>query len=212
MMKAFILIATFFAAITVMAEDHVVRSPDGKLAVTVTAGSDGAIAYTFQADGKTLIQSSSLGLDFGEPVKMPSAGWRVVKAATRSVDEVWKPLWGKRVIVPDRYSETTIEMQGQGSPFDRFNVRVRAYDDGFAFRYEIPREARGKPSQAVKDLTTYNFAGDYTAWFYNGENHNLGPDKLSAVSGNRRPVMTVKAGEDAYMAVHEADLRSCQPL
>jgi alpha-glucosidase len=89
-------------------------------------------------------------------------------------------------------------------------VVLRAYDDGVAFRYRLP-EVKG---QAVSsgELSSFNFAGDYTAWFYNGENHNLGPEPLSAVSGIRLPVMTVRAGHNAYLAVHEADLRSGEPM
>jgi len=204
----FFVLVVFVAAPFVLADDHVTRSPDATLELTMAAASDGSLAYAFKADGKALIKSSPLGLDFGGTGKMPSGDWRVVKASTRSIDEVWKPVWGKRTNVPDRYNETIIEMQGPAKPFDRLNVRVRVYDDGVAFRYEIPAEANGQESKATKDLTGYNFADDYTAWFYNGEHHNLGPDKLSAVSGNRKPVMTLKAGDDAYLAIHEADFRS----
>ena len=70
-----------------------------------------------------------------------------------------------------------------------------------------------EPSEeVVGESTQYNFAGDYTAWFYNGEFHNLGPDKLSEVEGERQPVMTIQAGEHQFMALHEADLRMGEPL
>ena len=39
----------------------------------------------------------------------------------------------------------------------------------------IPQEA--EPSEeVVGESTQYNFAGDYTEWFYNGEFHNLVSD------------------------------------
>jgi len=62
------------------------------------------------------------------------------------------------------------------------------------------------------ELTRYDFAGDYTAWFYNGEHENIGPEKLSVSNGKRLPVMTIKADSDIYLAIHEADLTSGDPL
>lgn len=62
------------------------------------------------------------------------------------------------------------------------------------------------------ELTTFNFAGDYTAWFYNGERHNIGPERLTETDGERLPVMTVKAADDLYLAIHEACLDEGEPL
>lgn len=190
----------------------VVKSPDGTLAASVFFSADGQLKYAFAADSKPLIAASPLGLDFGKAGKMPGPGWKAADVARRSVDSVWKPLWGKRAVVADRFNEAVVELRGPGAPFDRLRVAFRVYDDGLAFRYEIPREAVGTAAKAAADLTGYHFAGDYTAWFYNGEHHNLGPDALSAIQGTRSPVMTVKAAPNAYLALHESDLRSGMPL
>jgi alpha-glucosidase len=102
--------------------------------------------------------------------------------------------------VPEHFQEATLDLT-------TYRLTARAYDDGIAFRYELPPGFAGTNEQ-----TAFNFAGDFTAWFYNGERHNLGPEKLSASEGRRQPVMTVKAGDNAYLAVHEADLREGAPL
>lgn len=178
----------------------------------LTADTSGTFGYSLEAQGTPLISHSALGLDFGPTGKAPSSGWQISKSTPRTVNSTWKPLWGKHAIVPDRHQESTIELTGPGAPFDQISITVRAYDDGIAFRYAIPQNARGKKTTATGDLTAYNFAGDFTSWFYNGEQHNLGPDKLSSLKGNRQPVMTVRAAENAFLALHEADLRSGEPL
>lgn len=94
---------------------------------------------------------------------------------------------------------------------DTLKIVFRAYNDGLAFRYVVP-ETEKQSVEIKQELTQYNFAGDYTSWFYNGEYHNLGPDKLTEVDGNRLPVMTIQAGENQYMAVHEANLTEGEPL
>jgi len=167
-----------------------ITSPDKKLIVVVKETSDENIKYTFTANGKQLIDESAVGLD-----GVGKINWQ--QASTKSVKQTWKPVWGKRAIVPDEYNEALIDLQA-------YKIRVRVYNDGFAFKYE--------GADAVKELTQFHFAGDYTAWYYNGENKNIGPEKLTDADGARMPVMTVKADADHYMAVHEANLESGEPL
>lgn len=205
------LIGCVFATATA-AEPIVLKSPDGKLLFTVIPGKDGQLTYSVSAQKESLISASSLGMDFGAAGQLPSDGWKIQQVERRKVKRTWEPVWAKRSVVPDRYNEVEIVLTGTNAPFDKFKIIARAYNDGVAFRYEIPIDAKGAPVKATGELTGFSFSGDYTAWFYNGEQHNLGPDKLSGVNGNRRPVMTVKAGEQAYMALHEADLRSGNPL
>ena len=139
-----------------------------------------------------MINASPLGLQGLDQPQFAST-------AHRSVNTVWKPVWGKRAIVPDVFHELTLDLTS-------YRLVARAYDDGVAFRYEVPA------GKATGELTQFNFAGDYTAWFYNGEHHNLGPEKLSAAAGRRLPVMTIKVDEACYLAIHEADLPSGDPL
>ena len=61
-------------------------------------------------------------------------------------------------------------------------------------------------------MTQFNFGGDYTAWYYNGEHANIGPEKLSDCNDKRLPVMTVKVDDNNYMAIHEANLSWGEPL
>ena len=215
-MKSFISCCAVFLVLhgphNALAEPVKVTSPDGRLVLVLDAEDSGCLAYTLTAQGTPLISRSALGLDFGPAGKAPANGWKIADTKHRSVNSTWKPLWGKRALVPDRFRESTIELSGPGAPFDRITLTARAYDDGVAFRYAIPKDAKGMPAKATGDLTEYNFAGDFTAWFYNHEQHNLGPDKLSALTGNREPVMTVQAADNVFLALHEADLRSGEPL
>ncbi|SDD05373.1 glycoside hydrolase family 97 protein [Niabella drilacis] len=167
-----------------------VASPDGKLVVTIWESGEGRILYRFSANGRPLISSSGLGL---ETVAQP--GWTSVQK--KRVNQVWKPVWGKRSLVPDVYNEAVIDLA-------IYSIVFRLYNDGFAFRYD--------GLAAEKELTQFQFSGNFTAWYYNGENRNIGPEKLEDAEGTRLPVMTVKAGDQDYMAVHEANLKTGEPL
>jgi len=169
------------------------QSPNGKLLVTLSYSDPKSVFYTLTAYGKTMIETSALGLDSLNQAQF-------IRSTRRSVNTVWKPIWGKRTTVPDQFNEITIDLKA-------YQIIARAYNDGIAFKYVLPSGNR-----STKDLTQFNFAGDYTAWFYNGERHNLGPDKLTDVDGQRLPVMTIMANDQAYLAVHEADLQEGEPL
>jgi alpha-glucosidase len=174
------------AAIAMAVEPVDVTSPDGRLSLTFTVAADGGVTYAFRADGRELIKTSRVG--FG--------GGTLAGNSRRSINDVWKPLWGKRAIVPDRFNEVTLDLK-------TYRTVARAYDDGVAFRHV---------GGAGQEKTQFNFAGDYTAWFYNGENPPIGPEKLSGTDGKRLPVMTVKVDDHCYVAIHEADLVRGEPL
>ncbi|WP_316834196.1 glycoside hydrolase family 97 protein [Pedobacter nutrimenti] len=165
-------------------------SPDGKLKVLFTSDPDGVVSYSLIADGRLLMQPSRMGLNVS---KVPVFKLKQSKL----VQKVWRPVWGKRSIVPDVYREITMVS-------DVYTIRARAYNDGIAFRYE--------EGQSESELTEFNFAGNYEAWYYNGENHNIGPEKLQDAKGIRRPVVTIKASDQQYMVIHEAGLESGEPL
>ncbi|TAL06854.1 MAG: glycoside hydrolase family 97 protein, partial [Verrucomicrobia bacterium] len=185
-----LLITALFSGSTAFAATVAVESPDGHLKLTIEVAADGAVTHALAVDGKPLISPSPVGF----------AGGRFAGVTRREGNSVWRPVWGKRSVVPDRCREATLNL---GS----YQLQARAYDDGVAFRYVFPGQ---KPTGA--EATAFNFAGDYTAWYYNGENHNLGPEKLSSANGKRLPVVTLKTDDGDYLALHEADLPEGEPL
>lgn len=186
-------------------------SPDGKLEMQFLQADKGTFGYTFSVNGKTVIDFSPVGYRLKGGTKVPSAGWVVENSRFRRVRSVWKPVWGKREIVPDRFNEVCLRLSpARGNTSLALVFTARLYNDGLAFRYEFPFPETGNPWE--KELTGYCFSGDYTAWYYNGEQANLGPEKLSETEGNRRPVMTVQVDQNCFLALHEADLRAGSPL
>jgi alpha-glucosidase len=185
-----VLLATLFGGSAAFAETVQLDSPDGHLRLTFDIAADGHVTQALAVDGKPVILPSPVGF----------AGGHFVGVKRSVGDSVWKPVWGKRSVVPDRYREATIDL---GS----YQLQARAYDDGVAFRYVFPG---AKPTGAEE--TAFHFAGDYTAWYYNGENPNIGPEKLSVAKGQRRPVATIKTDTGNYLALHEADLVEGEPL
>jgi len=187
-------------------------SPNGKLSLTIEIADAGNISYSLTINKRLIINKSPMGYELENGIKLPSSGWLLEDSEENSVNSEWRPVWGKRAIVPDQYNELLLNLTGPDpSSLTSLRIEARAYDDGVTFRYSIPSTEKNILSPAA-ELTRYDFAGDYTAWFYNGEHENIGPEKLSVSNGKRLPVMTIKADSDIYLAIHEADLTSGDPL
>jgi alpha-glucosidase len=188
------------------------RSPNRNLEIQIQLSKESDLTYSFKAGNKALVANSSLGYAIENKSILPSAGWKLENLIQNSVSSEWKPVWGKRALVPEKYNEFILDFKSTDiSGLHSLRLEVRAYDDGIAFRYSIPSGEK-KTAIASSELTKFNFAGDYTAWFYNGENANIGPEKLSETNGKRFPVMTIMADKDNFLAIHEADLTTGDPL
>lgn len=192
-------------------EKYSLRSPDKKNQITFTQSKDGSYQYQVYAGKKQWILPSLLGLKLTDGSMIPSAGWTVDDVAYQKIDTEWTPVWGKRQVVPEVYNQMTVHLSSTNASPRKMQILFRAYDEGVAFRYLLPGST-GENKIIDTEITEFNFAGDYTAWYYNGENHNVGPEKLSESEGIRRPVMTIKADETHYAALHEADLADGDPL
>lgn len=135
-----------------------VSSPDGRLEITVT-DADG-LRFAVSVDGKPVVVPSTLGLAFkGDVTLGPKA--KIVGSASRENDSTWANRFGTEAKVRDRFKESTLTLR-EG---DRtFGLIVRAYDDGVAFRYDLPIESKLGDFVVTDELTEIEFADDYPCW------------------------------------------------
>ena len=179
------------------------KSPDGKATVTVETLTDGVPSFSLTVDGTDVISQSRMAFRTAQG-NVPGTGWQQGKLKKSKHKGVWKPIWGKRAVVPEVYNAVTIPYS-QGS--QSISLELRAYNDGMAWRC-----TNEKGETTWTETSNFNFAGDYTAWYYNGERHNLGPEPLTKARGERTPIMTIEATKKLYLAVHEACLYKGKPL
>lgn len=189
-------------------------SPDGKARVVISRTGDGTPVFNLSIDGKTVLQESRMAFEVPEVV--PNDHWNVVsRSGVEKHREVWRPLWGKRESVADCYNARRITFASASATtkgLGTLTYEVRLYNDGMAWRCINETAKKDDATTTWKDVSDFCFADDYTAWYYNGEYHNIGPERLSESEGERRPVMTVKADEGLYLALHEAYLLKGKPL
>ncbi len=129
-----ILLAAFCLQMSVKAEDFTVASPDGSLKATVSLTEEGKLSYTVSRDERIIVDESPLGLKLSSTDL--TEGLELVEAVSGSVDDSYSLPVGKRSQYRDCCNTLSV-MTKKGSW--KQEVLFRVYDDGFAFRYAIPK-------------------------------------------------------------------------
>lgn len=189
------------------AQPILINSPDQQIRASAGIDETGVFRYSLEAFGQEMIHSSAIAIQTSS-VTIPGPGWKLIQQETTTTNSIWKPIWGKRSVVPDQYRQTVFELQGPED--ERLNVKFRVYHDGIAFRCEVPSSSSIELNS--NDRSEFRFTGDFITWGYNGENHNHGPELISSITEKREPVITMQAGPSVFLALHEADLRQGEPL
>ncbi|MFN7938191.1 MAG: glycoside hydrolase family 97 catalytic domain-containing protein [Bryobacteraceae bacterium] len=132
------LTAFLFAAL-LAAEPVVVSSPDGRVKLSVGV-EDGKAVYSVSFDGKVVLRPSGLGLVLEGAARLDSH-FAMGKVTRSSGDASWRPVYGERAVIPDRFRAADVEFVETIAPKRKLHVLFRAYDEGVAFRYMLPEPA-----------------------------------------------------------------------
>jgi len=127
------------------------------------ASPDGRLVYSFQLvnkspqyavsfKGKALIERSAIGLVFEESGAF-GQNIKPGKAIISDKEEKYELVVGKTRLVDDHYREAIIPLEEAVAPFRKINLAVRAFNEGIAFRYEIPLQ-KNWDSYALTDENT----------------------------------------------------------
>jgi alpha-glucosidase len=191
-----------------------VVSPDSTLLVKsfISDTLEHQLQYSIWFNQKEIIRSSGLELDLQgmAPIR---TGLKVLNARTETVNEKWDRVWGKSKSVVNNYNQLVLELQETGKPKRRINFYIRAYDDGVAFRYELPVQPGLDTIVLNQDKFAFRFTQDHQIWasywntFHLSQEVEFTRSKLSDIkSGNivGSPLL-VNAG-DAWVALLEANV------
>ncbi len=209
---ALIFLGWSLSAGSVSAAEQRLASPDGGLAVIVS--NDHGLHFSVEADGKTVLTNSPLGLEFKDGTKLGPAAV-IIKTRTKKHDGQWENRFGNRRVVSDRWRELQLTLEEPGVPPRTFGLMVRAFDHGVAFRYDLLARSGLGSFVLTNELTEFHFADDYRCWA-GGESEcaeNQYPQtKLSAIPAGKpghpfRSVLPLLVETPAgCIAIAESDL------
>ena len=203
----------FVVAQAAGAQDNMqtVASPNGRNSVSL-ATREGGLFYALKRDGKDLLFPSRLGFAFrGAPALRDTL--RITGATRRSYDSTWTQPWGEVARVREHYNELRVSVQETGRRSRKFDVVVRAFNDGIGFRYEIPSQD-GLTDVVIQDeLTEFNFADNPRAWWIPSDHSRLDRSEMlwssspvSRLDSVQTPITTESTDGRTFMVIHEANL------
>ena len=129
-----------------------VKSPDGRIVVSIDAGSK--IAWSVIDQSNVIITPSgmSLTLDNGEVLGDHP---HIISAKTATVNTIINTPFYKKKSIIDNYSELTLQCEGD------YGIIVRAYNDGAAYRFFT----RKKDEITIhSEEANFNFESDYNCF------------------------------------------------
>ncbi|MGE0352791.1 MAG: glycoside hydrolase family 97 protein [Gemmatimonadales bacterium] len=188
-----------------------VTSPDGRNQVTVELR-NGRLTWSLARDGRPLILPSQLGFEFrGAPALRD--GLRITDTTRQSHDEWWTQPWGEVARVRDHHNELAVSVEETAPPGRRFTLRVRAFDDGVGFRYEVPAQPGLGTFEISDELTEFALADNARAWWIpsnrprkdrSEELYSSAP--VSTLDSVQTPLTLETEDGRTFMVIHEADL------
>src|SRR6266542_288793 len=200
------------AVITVRAAAQArVGSPDRRNEVQV-AVHDGRLSYSVRRDGKPLITPSQLGFVFrGAPALRDSL--TIVDSSRATFDETWTQPWGEVARVRNHYNELKVVVQETAAPRRHFTLAVQAFNDGVAFRYEVPAQPSLGDFEITDELTEFALADNARTWWIASNRPRLdrseqlwseGP--VSTLDSVQTPLTMEFRGGKTFVVIHEANL------
>ena len=200
------------AALVVEAADPItaeLKSPDGRVAVTVAVrdvGSEkGGLFYSVSCRSNPILTESRLGFTLKSGPALVS-GFTIVRLDRGSHDETWKPVYGERSSYRDHYNQLVVELQETEASRRLLILTFRAYNEGVAFCYTLPKQPAMERVSIAKENTEFRFTADHTTWAVYSAQGNYAKVTLSQIKpGCERP-LPVQIADDCYAAIGEAKL------
>ena len=138
-----------------------VMSPDEKLKVDIYLGRDGSLSYSVSEEDTTVVENSSLGFMLEEDDLAQMLTF--VSKTESSNSGSYQNMTGRNSTVPYSYKEITLTFSGTLYYLD---ITMRAYDDGYAFRYGIRgmNDAADDTVTVLSEETEFALPQDSLTW------------------------------------------------
>lgn len=194
-----------------------VSSPDGTVTSDIVMDYAGNLSYTVKKENVTVVEKSALGMTIAED---DFRLLTVEKQDGKKVSGSYENITGKHSKVDYECNETTITFKGWSFYLD---VIMRAYDDGYAFRYNVRAIDGGDGVITVlEENTQFALPEDTTLWTqpYSGITTGINDGNYFAYEGSydkkksddlsgeyiSMPMLYKVKGTGYYSLITESDL------
>ncbi|MDO8341874.1 MAG: glycoside hydrolase family 97 catalytic domain-containing protein [Cellvibrio sp.] len=190
-------------------------SPNGEIIFSINDDA-GVPSYSVKYRGEEVIQKSRLGLEFKDADGF-ARDLKIAQHVTSSSDSTWEQPWGEQRVMRDHHNELLVTFTGIRNSKKTMNLRVRVFDDGLGFRYEVPDQKnispkRDKRIDIIDEKTEFVIPSPdkTTAWWIPSRNWNRYEFLYRTTSirdlDRAHTPLTFKLPSGVHLSIHEAAL------
>ena len=186
-------------------------SPDGQTRFVVSV--ENGISHSVYYHNVAVITASPFSLEFAQSAPL-CENFTIEKQSRQSVNETWKPVYGKHAVIANHYNELTLVLRETRFPGRALEMIYRAYDDGVAFRYRFPDPTMQEELKLKHEYTSFVFNNDHPVWMADYNSFTTSQEKefrkahLSDIGDDNLiglPLL-VNVDDKVYAAITEANL------
>ena len=213
-LKALLILLTVSALPCFAQAQLELKSPDGNLTFNFRLTPEAPV-YSLRYKGHLLVGDSRLGLALQHTSDL-GPGLKMLKIKRNKINENYELLVGKTSKVLNRHNELIIPMTESAGDKRQLTLRIKAFNDGLAFRYEFPEQKQLNALVITEEKSEFNIQGDpkVTTLFWGDYNnsheglyHKLAYSQIKPDTLMDMPALLEYPGK-VYMAITEASLRN----
>jgi alpha-glucosidase len=174
-------------------------SPDGSYIFKLDVKDD--FAYSIYWNDMPIIEKSALGFKLNDGTILPG-DVTLVNIEKASNNTSWKPVYGEKSEYTDHYNEFVVHLKSTGWQ-GALALRVRAYNEGVAFRYEINSNG---DLQIDNELTEFTYPVDANVWVSTAAQSEIKKYRLSELSFIAERPLLAELSDSVFTAIGEAAL------
>ena len=184
-------------------------SPDGRIECHF-ALKNNQLFYAVTKDGKSIIKPSRLDLLIaGAPTSYDHL--ILVRTVARRHTETFEMPIGEDRYIKNNYQEAAFYLAESDKNSRIFTLRFRVFDEGVAFRYEIPPQPAYQQLIIKNEQTEFNLDQNSTAWHipaYQPDRYEYDYEKstVAEITQSVHTPLTIHTPNGFYLSLHEAAL------
>lgn len=186
-----------------------ILSPNGQVKCSF-ALENGQITYSVYKNDKLVIKPSRLGLLICGEGRL-GQNLKLIREQHQKHQETIELPWGEDRYIPNNYTEFAFYLAEKKEYGRIFTLRFRVFDNGVAFRYEIPPQPKFSQITIQDELTEFNLDLNSTAWqipAYQPDRYEYNYEKTSVyhLEKSVHTPLTTRTPNGFYLSIHEAAL------
>lgn len=133
-----------------------------------------------------------------------AGNWLVTNQKRNEVNQTWKPVYGERSLITDRYNELKLTLRSDANQKE-MTLEVRLYDEGLAFRYAFDKLDFWNQT-LLNEKTQFLFKEDSKTWVTGMAQGAYSEKRLSTLSGAADRPQVIQVNDHRFVAIGEAAL------